>query len=88
MLAEDYTGGFCRHWVRLGYKESCSGYRGRLPGFYGGYMGWLRTTKMAFVLTLVGLGHTECCDATFVLNKQKNYISGMAEKTTVATIIQ
>ena len=33
-------------------------------GFFGGYRGWLRTTKVAFVLTLVGLGYTECGDAT------------------------
>ena len=36
-------------------------------GDCGVHRGWLRTTNVAFVLTLVGLGHTECCDAAGVV---------------------
>ena len=40
---------------------------GRPAGVFGGYKGWLSTTMVAFVLTLVGLGSIEGCDATGVV---------------------
>ena len=40
----------------IGYEVCCNGYIARLRG-------WLGTTEMVFVLTLVGL----CCDAKWVV---------------------
>ena len=50
-------------WLGIGYKVCCYGYMARLRTTMVRYRGWLETTKMAFVLTLVGL----CCDATWVV---------------------
>ena len=39
----------------IGYKVCCNGCIGRLRTTRVRYRGWLGTTKMAFVLSLVGL---------------------------------
>ena len=54
-LAEDHKGGFCGHEVRHMLQSMFNGYMGRLRTTRVRYPDWLGTTKMAFVLTLVGL---------------------------------
>ena len=51
----------------IGYKVCYNGYMRRLKTTRVRYQSWLGTTKIAFVLTLVGLLYTECCDATWVI---------------------
>ena len=52
-LAEDQNVAFVATRLGIGYKVCCNGYMGRLSTT--SLPDWLGTTKMAFVLTLVGI---------------------------------